>query len=330
MTQTAPLHHVLADGPPGGRAAWLHAADGVRLRAAHWPAQGKGRGTVLLLPGRSEYAEKYGRAAAHLARRGYDTLALDFRGQGLADRLLPDRRVGHVGDFAEYQLDVRALVALADGWGLPGPRFLLCHSMGGTIALRALIEGLAVSACAFTAPMWGIRIAPSLRPLAIALAGMSRLARREAQFVPTTGPGTYVLDFPFRNNMLTTDPEMWDWMASHLLACPELALGGPSLGWLHAALTECRRLAPLPSPDLPTLCALGTAERIIEAAPIRRRMAHWPTGRLDLYPGAEHEVLMETPTHRNRFLDSVCDLFDSHRGPRGSEGDLGEAIPQRA
>ena len=48
MTQTAPLHHVLADGPPGGRAAWLHAADGVRLRAAHWPAQGKGRGTVLL------------------------------------------------------------------------------------------------------------------------------------------------------------------------------------------------------------------------------------------------------------------------------------------
>ena len=54
MSGAAPFYADVADGPPGGRAVWLHAADGVRLRAGLWPLQGA-RGTVLLLPGRTEY-----------------------------------------------------------------------------------------------------------------------------------------------------------------------------------------------------------------------------------------------------------------------------------
>jgi len=63
--QPAPLRNDLAEGPQGGSAVWVSAADGVRLRVGGWPA-GSG-GTVLLFTGRTEYIEKYGRIAGLLA-----------------------------------------------------------------------------------------------------------------------------------------------------------------------------------------------------------------------------------------------------------------------
>ena len=83
----APFHADLAEGPAGARAHWVHTSDGLRIRLGHFPAE-EPRGTVLLFPGRTEYIEKYGRTASDLAAGGYDTLCIDWRGQGLADRLL--------------------------------------------------------------------------------------------------------------------------------------------------------------------------------------------------------------------------------------------------
>lgn len=311
MTLDAPLYHDLADGPAGGRGFWLRCADGVKLRAAHWP--GGDKGTVLLFPGRTEYVEKYGRAARDLAARGFGSLVIDWRGQGLSDRPLKDQMTGHVGLFAEYQLDVQALLGLADDLGLPGPRFLLSHSMGGCIALRALLLGLPVRAASFSAPMWGIRISIVMRPVASFLAGLSRISRQSHRYAPGTTPTTYVAAAPFLGNVLTTDPEMFAWMKMQVTARPELSLGGPSLGWLHAGLMECRALAVLPSPAVPVICALGTAEKVVDTAPIHARMSGWNTGRLDLYTGAEHEVIMETPAHRARFFDTTAALFDTHQ-----------------
>jgi lysophospholipase len=38
-------------------------------------------------------------------------------------------------------------------------------------------------------------------------------------------------------------------------------------------------------------------------------MRAWPTGRLKLVPGAEHEVLMERPALRQDFLAEATALF---------------------
>jgi lysophospholipase len=105
---------------------------------------------------------------------------------------------------------------------------------------------------------------------------------------------------------------MWDYMRRQVAARPELALGGPSLGWLKAALAECHALSLAPAPDVPTLTALGTAEKVVDTAPIHLRMANWRGGVLDLYNGAEHEIMMETEAHRTRFFDTTAALFDAH------------------
>jgi len=309
--QAAPLFNEISDGPPKGYAHWLTAADGVRLRIGVWPEGEKG--TVLLFPGRTEYIEKYGRAAADLNARGYATLAIDWRGQGLADRLLDEPSTGHVNKFQDYQLDVQAAVKAADDMDLPRPYYLLGHSMGGAIGLRALIQGLDVKAAAFSAPMWGILIAPVLRPFAWAISTVARKLGLGHKLAPGTQAETYVVASPYQDNMLTTDAEMFNYMRSQITAHPELALGGPSLQWLNEALIEARKLAAVPPPKIPTLTGLGTRERIVDAAAIRAQMRRWKNGALEIFEGSEHEIMMEDPKTRARFFDQACALFDAHR-----------------
>ena len=53
-------------------------------------------------------------------------------------------------------------------------------------------------------------------------------------------------------------------------------------------------------------------ERIVCKQAIRRRMAEWPGGRLEIHAGAEHEILMERPVHRDRFTAATLALFARH------------------
>ncbi|MDF0597266.1 alpha/beta hydrolase [Psychromarinibacter halotolerans] len=303
MSTPAPFFQEVAKGPDNVRALWVTARDGARLRIALWP--GGTRGTVLLFPGRTEYVEKYGIMASELESIGLSTIAIDWRGQGLADRSLEDRATGHVGDFTDYQHDVAAMLSTAREQGLPEPYFLIAHSMGGCIGLRAVLEHLPVKAAVFTGPMWGIKISRSLRPVAWVLSWAARKVGHGYRYVPGTSPDTYVTAAMFEDNLLTTDPGMFEYMTEQLRAHPDLALGGPSLHWLYEALIETRRLARQPSPDLPCLTFLGTNERIVDTAAVHARMAMWPKGRLQMVEAGEHEVMMEGPDARRRLVEDL-------------------------
>jgi len=303
MVEAAPYHADLAEGPPGGRAFWLRASDGVRLRAVLWP--GGERGTVLILPGRSESVEKYGRTAADLAAMGFASASLDWRGQGLADRFLPAAMQGHVRHFRDYQLDLAALIALVRSQGLPGPLWLLAHSMGACIGFRALAEGLDVPAAILVAPMWGIRIKPALRPFAGALAASARLPALGRRLAPGTTLDCYAATVGFDQNHLTSDPEMFAYLQRQVRLAPELGLGGPSLHWAAEALRECRAIRRLPAPRVPTVTFLGTREQIVDPRAIHQRMRRWPGARLEIVEGAQHEILMETKPIRQRLLATL-------------------------
>lgn len=307
----APLRADLAGGPPGGLAVWADTSDGVRIRLGVWRPLTAARGTMLMFPGRSEYIEKYGDAARAMALRGYATLAIDWRGQGLAQRLLPDRQIGHVHGFSDYQKDVAAALRAAREMNLPRPFHLLAHSMGGCIGLRAVMEGLPVQTCAFSGPMWGIRLSAPMRPLAWAIALAGTALGFGERIAPGSSRDNYVQAQGFDGNRLTTDADMYRMMQEHLAACPDFGLGGPSLRWLREALAETRLLATRPSPDLPCVTFLGGNERIVDCAAIHTRMANWPRGALDPIAAAEHEVLMEIPAVRARIFDRLDSLFST-------------------
>ncbi|MEM8536265.1 MAG: alpha/beta hydrolase [Pseudomonadota bacterium] len=308
--EPAPLYTDIAGGPDGGAAHWLTTADGIRIRVGHWPLAGA-KGTVLIFPGRTEFVEKYGRAAADFQARGFASLAVDWRGQGIADRMMKNRAIGHVGAFVDYQHDVAATVAHADALGLPRPFFLLGHSMGGCIGLRSLMDGLDVAAAMFSAPMWGVQMSPALRPLAWGLSAVSTPLGFDQTIAPGQSEQSYVTRVDFEENTLTGDAEMFALLQEQLKIAPDLGLGGPSLRWLNTALREMHMLSTRSSPNMPCLTFLGTDEAIVDPWRIRSRMANWPGGQLRVIENGKHEMLMDAPTMRNQLFDESAALFDA-------------------
>lgn len=279
--------------------------DGVRLRVGLWPGSGEPGGTVLLFPGRTEYLEKYGRVARDLVERGYSVASIDWRGQGLSDRLAEDARLGHVERFRDYQADVAALVEVVQDAALPEPRFLLAHSMGACIGLRAVLNGLAVTRAVFSAPMWGIHVPPLKRPAAALLPDLARMTGRRLRVVPGARASSHISDTPFEENPLTTDPDHYAFMQRQVAAHPEFALGGPTYQWFAEARREIRSLRRASRPKLPVLTMIGTDEEIVDPSAVMAMHRDWPQARLEIIQGARHEPMMEAPALRGRFMRSM-------------------------
>ena len=311
MPDRAELLNDLAEGPEGGAAWWLTASDGVRVRVGGWGA-GAGHGTILLFPGRTEYIEKYGRTAQDFLDRGFATLAIDWRGQGLADRLLPDVQKGHVGQFTDYQKDVAVLLDHAEKLGFKPPYYLMAHSMGGCIGYRALHQGLPVKAAVFSGPMWGVLMPPGMKYIARPLCAAIHKLGFGDRYVFSGDPANYVEVTPFEENQLTRDPEMYRYFQAHLAARPELGIGSPTFHWLRSAMAEMRFIHSSTPRDLPVRCYIGTEEKIVDPAAIHNRMRTWRGAELIEIALGEHEVLLEVPETRNRITAEICEFFLHH------------------
>src|SRR5215510_1800334 len=92
--------------PDGAVTGTLKTPDGVSLRAARWAPPPGRKGTVCLFQGRAEFIEKYFETVRELHARGFAVATMDWRGQGLSDRALSDRRKGHIKSFAQYDTDL--------------------------------------------------------------------------------------------------------------------------------------------------------------------------------------------------------------------------------
>lgn len=308
----APYSVEIAEGPSCVKAYWVVAEDNVRLRIAHWCGEAAPRGTVFVLQGRTENIEKYGRTADDLVREGFGVFAIDWRGQGLSDRLSADRMLGHVGTFSDYQIDLRAMIKVAEGLSLAKPWYLLGHSLGACVGLRAVLNGSPFSACAFTAPLWDINLSLIQRLAAWPMSWLAQAVGKGDSYAPGTGAESYVLHTDFDQNRLTHDPDMYRYYIKISEGLVDQQVGGPSMRWLYQALKETRLLARLQSPDVPCVAFCGAEDSIVAIPAVRDRMSRWPKGRLELLPNARHDVLYETQNIRSHVLTEICNLFSQN------------------
>jgi lysophospholipase len=286
--------------PEGGRAVWLEGRDGARLRAALFPPQGAPRGSVVLSPGRTEPIEKYFEVIGELQQRGLHVLAHDWRGQGLSARALPDRLKGHARGYAAFLSDFSGMLDRFEG-ELPRPWISLAHSMGGGLALLALSRGedrFAGAVC--TAPMIGLYQVRAYARVAGLIARVAVLCGLSGAMLQTYDP----LAQGFEGNVLTHDRARFERYMAQLRACPDLALGGPTLGWLDYALSAGRVLsrpssaARVRAPF--TLIGAGE-DKLVLAASARRFAEAAPRGRYVEIEAARHEILMESDPIRAAF-----------------------------
>jgi lysophospholipase len=301
----APLHD-LRDVPVGGKAIFVSTHDGTKIRVAYW--QGGDRGTVLLLPGRTEYIEKYGRMVAKLQARNMNVVIIDWRGQGMSHRHDGRRDRGYVESFQHYQQDISAAIIASEIAALKGPRLLFSHSMGGCIGLRSLVSGLDVEGAIFSSPMWGLEASTKDKLLLSAVNILGRPFGVHKSLVPGSEPTYYAASNPFEGNELTNDPDHYAMFQSHLKDEPDLGLGGPTIHWAVEAIKEMNALRVASVPDIPILTFVGTEEVVVDGEAIKSRTSGFPNSRLEVVESGKHEVWMETPKIQTQVWD-VMDKF---------------------
>jgi lysophospholipase len=289
--------------PEGAVMGVLKTPDGISIRFARWPPPSDRKGTVCIFQGRIEFIEKYFEIVRDLNARGFAVATLDWRGQGLSDRMLRERRKGHVANFAQYDIDLETFmreVVLPD---CPPPLFGLANSMGAAVLIRAAARGNRwFERLVLCAPMIKLANIPLLA-LAPTLARTMRIAGLGGAFIPGGGP-VCSASGAFLDNPVTSDPIRHARTAAVIEAEPALALGAPTVAWADSAL---RAMADFANPAFPAklrqpmlIIACGR-DRLVSTAAIEDFGSRLRVGSHLVVAGSKHEVMMELDVYRSQF-----------------------------
>ena len=267
--------------------------DGLRLRVARWSNQ-DARGTVTIATGRSEFIEQYFEVVRALLDRRFDVIVFDWRGQGLSDRELAERRRGHVSSFAAYHRDLLAIESQILRVFAPRPWFAFGHSMGAAILLDQAHDGTSpFERLILSAPMIDVPIRfKSAKRRVIEL--LDRLGFGTA-FVPG-GSARPMFLRGFDGNVLTGDRRRYWRLADAVAQRPEMVVGSPTIRWLSGAFGLMKRfedprysVATL----VPILIVAAGADRIVDTSAVERFAIRLKAGRCVTLPNARHQIFME-------------------------------------
>jgi lysophospholipase len=312
----APIHSIDRRSiPAAAKEAIWHAPDQWAIRRIDWVSGANTRGSILFLPGRGDHYEKYLETLDYYACAGWNVTAIDWRGQGGSGRLLADPHVGHIDDFATWIADVKAFYAQ---WKLEGkgPHVVIAHSMGGHLAMRALVENaIDPDAVVLSAPMLGIRSGGL--PLAFNHAFaklMVKIGRGEkAAWKVSEKP---LSSMRLRQKMLTHDPARYVDELAWWEIRPGVKLGPPSWQWVERAMASIRYLDDpglLEKVQTPVLLLATIADQLVSTDRIIKDNKRLPHSEILIFgKEAGHELLREADGVRNQCLNAINSFLDIH------------------
>ena len=286
--------------------------DGLKIRFDTYKCGTKTcRGLVVLLGGRSEFIEKYRETVDQLLVRKLDVVTFDWRGQGLSDRLLPNRYKGHVASYDDYLKDLigfmdRHVLKKADR-----PVIMLANSMGGHIALRYLHDFPGrVDKAVLTSPLIDIagpvlltRAIKTMVKIAVRIGFEKYYATRANDFDPSKKV--------FTGNRLTRDRHRFQKTIQMIVDNPDVAVGGVTFGWLDATFNSIQHMMVdgyFESIATPVKMISAGGDEIVSVTAHRKVCRKLPNCDLVVIPNALHELLIEKDTVLEKFWE-VFDAF---------------------
>lgn len=290
---------------------FLQTPDGVSLRYARWRTLSfPAKGTVLILHGRAECIEKTFETVTRLRNDGFDVFTFDWRGQGGSSRLLSDPMRGHVDSFDEYITDLNTCmeeVVLPD---CPGPYYILAHSTGALVSLLAA-PGFAnrIRRMVLCAPLLHLGKIPVSQSTLKFLTGLMTAIGLGGLYL--SGGKDLQINRSFATNRLTSDPIRFARNKKLAVEHPELCIGGPTAGWLFAAMRAMERLEESDYHGritIPTLLIRAGADEVVDAVSIERLGRSMRSGSTLVINGARHELMHERDIFREQML-SAFDAF---------------------
>ncbi len=295
--------------PEGSEVAHLAAKDGASLRVGYFPSH-NARATVVLMAGRTEFIEKYFETIKDLQNRKFNVAMMDWRGQGLSDRQLPDRSKGHIDSFVTFKEDLRQFIEEGALQRFDGPYILMTHSMGGMPALQLLAEGYdKFVAAILCAPMTQIFQNNIERACLATLATVLNAVGGAGISVP----GIPNESMKFEGNGFTTDKKRHQRFLDLQVAEPKAAINAPTFGWAHEAIKAIKKIHQSGELDGITTpirivsgeqdCTVYTPDHavIAEANPLIDQV---------MVEDGLHELLMERDEVRNKYWAAFDSFID--------------------
>ena len=300
--------------PAGAEAIDFAGEDGGYLRAGLFPLA-DARATAVLMAGRSEYMEKYFETVRDLHARGIAVAMMDWRGQGLSERLLPVRDKGHIQDFGVFRSDLRRFFTHVVATRMPGPYILMTHSMGGAPGLQILADGDdSYRAAVLCAPMTRLFANPAKRGLVRTLAATAcRLGQSRASV-----PGVKEHSLDFDGNVLTSDEKRHARFRDIQAAGPNATIREPTYGWLHAAMAamdDLHRPNRFAALTTPTLIISAERDDLVCSDDHALLAARSTLIERVLIKDALHEILMERDIYRDQYWAAFDAFIASHVVP---------------
>ena len=299
----------------------LQGVDNVTLRYVSAVTDSTGP-AIVLLGGRSESYQKFRELIYDLCQQGYSVYSMDHRGQGMSDRLLNNLHKGHVEYFRDYVTDLKFFIDKVITPSQHSKKYLLCHSMGGTIGSLYLQNyHNDFTAAVLCSPMFGINFGQIPRPVANiygrAMQLVNKLIHTESFYAPGKGDFSHA---QFESNQLTHSPLRFDLFRRSYGFYPQTQLGGPTINWLLQSLKACRQAIQYAANiKTPTLVLQAGGDEVVLASSQQQfcyALSHSTNTEQPkepvLIPGAAHELFLETDIFRIPALTVALNYFAKH------------------
>lgn len=299
---------------------YFNSFDNQSIRYARFPASRilEPKGTIVFMPGRTEFIEKFIEDVHIWNALGFPCAAMDLRGQGMSYRPHANRDKHFVKSFEPHISDIKMFFEKALFNKMPPPYILMGHSAGSHVILRFLKENPGIADAAIVvAPMVKVFTGkmPAFLPGIIA-----RLMRRlglGAAYIP--GHTKFKKGRWGWRKKLTHDDERFedeDYFIQNKDS--RLAVGGATYKWLHEALKSCRKLNEQGYAEKitnPVLMLQAGEDQIVSNPAQDALVARMPNAKLVKIEGAMHEILKETDDHRADVWKAISEFIDLKQGP---------------
>ncbi|TEW54560.1 alpha/beta fold hydrolase [Psychromonas sp. RZ22] len=277
------------------------------------------KNAVVISQGRNESVLKYKEFAFDLSKQGYDVFLIDHRGQGFSSRLGGDAHRGHVEDFQHYVIDLKTFIDSLQLDKHYQYRFLLSHSMGGTInALYLEEQSHPFQAAAFFSPMFSINLGGLPAFIAKIISYISDLLCRWfsdlACYAPGVGPYKAT---SFEKNELTNSTKRYASAFHFFEVAKETQLGGATMRWVNQSLYATEKAIDSASLiKIPVIIIQSGADSIVTAEgqqAFLENSAQCAASKLVTIAGAKHELLLEQDIYRIPAITAVLDFFQQYQ-----------------
>ncbi len=265
-------------------------------------------GTVVIVHGFTESAEKFHEMSYSFLQMGMNVFAVDNRGHGRSARLNPgDPETVAVGKFTDYVNDLNCFMTKVVLKVRPDlPRYLYAHSMGGAISVQYLqTYPHAFDKAVLSSPMIKANTANLPQGLVLAIAIPMVLlgkGKKRPGFMGGFDPAKTWEDSH------DTSKARFDYYMKKRIADPALQTSAPSYNWTKEAVLVTKknldpaRCAKIECPVL--LCQPEEDGAVIPEAE-ERFVSLLPNGRLRRFTNCRHEIYLSVDETVLDYLQTI-------------------------